>query len=246
MLLQSDDDSRPPNAKLDTSSVSFGALAKAQASMPPQNRRKGRVESDSEEEDSSDQDLHSSKKGKRAALAKRTSKHAPTEMSSKRPVSRKREFETTTKLEARDPRFDPAITSSAGFDESKAKKAYAFLDEYRASEMSALRAAIKKTKNPEEKERLQRQLMSMDSKKKAQDKKDRERRILEDHRREEKELVKQGKKPFYLKKSEQKKRLLTEQFQSMKKRQVDKSIERRRKKLASREKRELEHLERRA
>ncbi len=101
-------------------------------------------------------------------------------------------------------------------------------------------------KTHERKERLQRQLMSLDSKKKAQDKKDRERRILEDHRREEKELVKQGKKPFYLKKSEQKKRLLTEQFQSMKKRQVDKSIERRRKKLASREKRELEHLERRA
>lgn len=215
--------------------------------MPSKKRRKGQEDQESEDEDRSEDDAQPGRRGKRVAPVKRTSKHAPTEMTSKRPVSRKREFDTIARPQARDPRFDAAVNSNPGFDEAKAKKAYAFLDEYRATEMSALRAEIKKMKkNPEEKERLQRQLMSMESKKKAEDKKDRERRILEDHRREEKELVKQGKKPFYLKKSEQKKRLLTEQFQGMKKRQVDKSIERRRKKLASREKRELEHMQRRA
>ncbi|CRJ91088.1 hypothetical protein BN1723_017029 [Verticillium longisporum] len=54
-----------------------------------------------------------------------------------------------------------------------------------------------------------------------------------------------GKQPFYLKKSEQKKRLLTEQFKGMKKKQVNKVIERKRKKVAAKEKMELDQLQRR-
>ncbi len=62
---------------------------------------------------------------------------------------------------------------------------------------------------------------------------------MDEHRKQEKELVKQGKKPFYLKKSEQKKRVLIDKFASMKKGQVDRAIERRRKKVAGKEKKEL-------
>lgn len=166
-------------------------------------------------------------------------------MSSKRPVSRKREFSTISRPEPRDPRFDPAIASGSNVNEAKAKKAYAFLDDYRASEMAALRTEIKKTKDDGEKERLKRHLASMESRKRADQIKDRERKVLEEHRQKEKDLVKQGKQPFYLKKSEQKKRFLTEQFKGMKKRQVDKVIERKRKKVAGKEKKELDHLQRR-
>ncbi|EON96168.1 putative rrna processing protein [Phaeoacremonium minimum UCRPA7] len=158
------------------------------------------------------------------------------EMTSKRQVSRRREILPVKKIEYRDPRFD----SLAGpLDEARAQKAYAFLDDYRDDEMKQLRAAVKKAKTPREKEELQRALMSMESKKKAKDRKERERAVIEEHRKQEKELVKQGKKPFYLKKSEQKKRLLLDQFANMSEKQVEKAIEKKRKKVAAKEKKEM-------
>lgn len=157
-------------------------------------------------------------------------------MSSKKPVSRRRTIVEIPKREARDPRFGPL---GAAADESKTRKAYAFLDQYRDDEMKQLRVAMKKTKDPAAKEELQRQLRSMESRKKTQERKDREKAIIEDHRKQEKELIKQGKKPFYLKKAEQKKRLLMDQYSNMSKRQVDKLIERRRKKASGKEKKSL-------
>lgn len=140
----------------------------------------------------------------------------------------------------RDPRFDAL---SGPLDEARSSRAYAFLDDYRASEMADLRARIKREKNATAREQLQRELMSMESRKKARERKESEKKILEEHRAQEKELVRQGKKPFYLKKSEQKKRLLVDQFAGMKKRQVDRVIERKRKRVAAKEKRELESLQ---
>ncbi|CRK17000.1 rRNA biogenesis protein RRP36 like [Verticillium longisporum] len=238
--------SRPSKSNLDMASISFGALAKAQASMPKRSKKESAESEESEIDDSGSDSGNESKYRKRGGLAKRSSKHAPTEMSSKRPVSRKREIFQVPKVEARDPRFDPAVNSGgSNFDEAKAKKAYAFLDEYRDSEMAELRMEIRKTKDAAQKERLQTLLQSMQNRKKAAKRKDDEKRILEEHRQREKDLVQQGKQPFYLKKSEQKKRLLTEQFKGMKKKQVNKVIERKRKKVAAKEKMELDQLQRR-
>lgn len=222
--------------------------------LPQSGRRKKKgkqEESDSEEADDGDRDPNpgwqaefftSTKRDKAPA---RSSKHAPMEMTSKRPVGRKREILTVKKPQARDPRFDPLVTGRSGSstqaDEDHARRAYAFLDEYRDDEMRQLRAAVKKARTPAEKEKLQRALLSMESRKKSRDRKDKERAVIEEHRRHEKELVKEGKKarPFYLKKSEQKKRLLVDQFTGMSERQRDKAIERRRKKVAGKEKKEL-------
>lgn len=124
-------------------------------------------------------------------------------------------------------------------DEDRARRAYAFLDEYRDSEMGQLRDTIRKTRDAGAKEELKRALASMQSRKQAQKQRDKENTLLEEHRRREKELVKQGKKPFYLKKSEQKKRLLVDRFEGLKGKQVDRVIERRRKKLASKERRDM-------
>lgn len=174
---------------------------------------------------------------------KRTSKHAPVEMSAKKQVSRRRDFIEVPKREARDPRFMPlgpgGSAQPSTIDEIKARKAYSFIDDYQQDEMSQLKAGIKKEKDPVAKEKLQKALMSMESRMKAKKRKDRERELLEEHRKQEKELVKQGKQPFYLKKSEQKKKLLLDQFTNMKKGQVDKAIERRRKKVAGKEKKAL-------
>jgi ribosomal RNA-processing protein 36 len=179
---------------------------------------------------------------------KRTSKHAPVELTSKKRVSRRRDFIEVPKVQARDPRFMPlgagsSVASTHGaaskIEEIKARKAYSFLDEYQQDELNQLRAAAKKEKDPVAKEKLEKAVMSMESRLKAQKRKDRERELLEEHRKKEKELVQQGKQPFYLKRSEQKKKLLLDQFANMKKSQVDKAIERRRKKVAGKEKKLL-------
>ncbi|GAB1314903.1 rRNA bioproteinsis protein rrp36 [Madurella fahalii] len=241
---EEDEDEGTPH--IDASQLSFGALARAHASMTSSSRRQRGANAN--HDDSSQNALTATKEKPNKKPEKpphRTSKHAPAEMSSKKPVSRKRDFLTVTaptqKQQPRDPRFMPlgAGSSASTVAEIKARKAYAFLDEYRESEMQQLRAAIKKTKNAAEKEQLQKALMSMESRKKAQTRKDKERAVIEEHRRQEKELIKQGKKPFYLKRSEQKKRVLVDQFQRMKKGQVDKVIERRRKKIAAKEKKLL-------
>ncbi|KAI0550744.1 hypothetical protein F4679DRAFT_191137 [Xylaria curta] len=225
--------------------ISFGALAKAQASMPSiRQKKKGHKIKNNEDQEGEqggehEEDRRSSKpdsKSSKPPKPHRSSKHAPTEMSSKRMVSRKREVISVPKVPSRDPRFSAA---SGAIDETRARKAYAFLDEYRDSEMAELKAAMKKTKSATEKEELARTLKSMQSRKEAQTRRDAERDLVAQHRRQEKELVAQGKKPFYLKKSEQKKQLLLERFAGMKKKQVDRTIERRRKKLTARERKNM-------
>ncbi|EFQ28097.1 hypothetical protein CGRA01v4_03200 [Colletotrichum graminicola] len=242
---ENSDGSPPPKkSNIDISSVSFGALAKAQASMPASNRRRKRgVEpSDSESDSDSGPEEVGRKPNYNAHTAKRTSKHAPTEQSSKKPVSRRREVIAVPKMEVRDPRFDPL---SGPIDEAKARKAYAFLDDYRKDEIRELRAEIKKTKDAGKKEEMKRLLLSMESKIKTRERKQREAEVVAEHKRKEKELVKQGKQPFYLKKSEQKKRFLMDQFAGMKKKQIDRTIERKRKKVVGRERKELDQLQRR-
>lgn len=129
-------------------------------------------------------------------------------------------------------------------DEIRARKSYAFLDQVRARELADLRAQLKKTKDEGQKAALKTEIMSMESKQKARAKKDEEERLLTEHKKKEKELVAQGKTPFYLKRSEQKKQLLTNRFASMSKGQVDRAIERKRKKVAGREKKELDTIQR--
>ncbi|PHH80312.1 hypothetical protein CDD82_1840 [Ophiocordyceps australis] len=229
----------PP--KLDLSSVSFGDLARAQASLAPSSRLKpprttcppplAAVSTRHKPEPKS------------LAKHKRSSKHAPQEITSKKPVSRRRDLPSTSvRAKPRDPRFDPLVNQS--YDEAKARRAYAFLDEYRDSEVAELRAQAKRTKDPDAKEKIKRHIMSLESKKRAQQRKEDELRLLADHRRQEKELVAQGKKPFYLKRSEQKKQLLTKRYESMTKSQVDRAIERKRKKVAGQEKKEMGALQR--
>ena len=162
----------------------------------------------------------------------RTSKHAPAELSSKKAVSRKREAIPTQKVNYCDPRFE---SFSGAVDEKRTKKNYSFLDIYRDSEISELQSAIRKTNDSVAKEQLKRTLLSMESRKKAQEVKEQQQEVLRKHRKEEKEKIEQGKRPFYLKKADQKKMALVERFEGMKGKQVDKVIERRRKKRAAKE-----------
>lgn len=221
--------------------ISFGALAKARATLTKTGKP---AESSSEYPNNAagddtwdDKEASERKAGRKDHRDfNRRSKHAPSEISSKKAVSRKREVVPTTKREYRDPRFEPL---TGPLNESKLRAAYSFLDDYREDEMKDLRTTIKATKDEDAKEKLKRALLSMESKKTAQARKEKEREILDKHRKEEKELVKQGKKPFYLKKAEQKKRALLDQYGDLKGKQLDRVIERRRKKVEGKEKKRM-------
>jgi ribosomal RNA-processing protein 36 len=187
-------------------------------------------QNDSDDSSSADEEETTAKKG-------RSSKHAPTSMSSKRAVTRRRTVIPLAKSKIRDPRFDPL---SGPLVQTDIEKKYSFLQDYRTSEMNELRAAIKNPKVAEaEKDTLRRQLLSMTSKQKAKDRDDAERKVLSEHRKKEKDMIKQGKQPFYLKKSEQKKQALVERFSGMKAKERERVVERRRKKISSREKRNM-------
>lgn len=158
------------------------------------NPKRAASEEDDDESDMSGDDASDSDGAPRA----RSSKHAPAVQSSKRPVSRKRKVVDAKKRVSRDPRFD-SISGRAP-DENTLNKRYAFLNDYKASEMAELREAIKKTKDEAAKEKLKKKLTSMESQQEARKRKEKQQAVLHEHKKKERELVKEGKTPFYLKK----------------------------------------------
>lgn len=216
--------------------MSFRALVKAQASLGKRKRSNdddGSLGKKKVPRELINDEALERKAGKRDIRGfSRTSKHAPAELSSKKAVSRKREAVPMPKIIHRDPRFEPL---SGAVDEGKTKKNYSFLDTYRDFEKSELKSAIRKIKDIEAKGKLKRALLSMESRKKAQEMKEQQQEVLKRHRKDEKEKIEQGKRPFYLKKADQKKMALVERFEGMKGKQVNKVIERRRKKKAAKE-----------
>jgi len=168
----------------------------------------------------------------------RASKHAPAEQSSRRAVTRKRPAIeiSSNPHHARDPRFS---TVSGVVDEDALRKNYAFLDEYRTKELIELKQTIAKVKNPVEKDELQRRAMAMENQVRAAKHKERQRKVMQEHKKQERELIKQGKKPFFLKSNELKKRVLVDKFEGMKGREREKAMKRRRMKESQKEKRNM-------
>lgn len=80
----------------------------------------------------------------------------------------------------------------------------------------------------------QREIQSMKSKLQAKEAKQRKRRVLQDHVAKERERVADGKKPFYLKRGDVKKRELVQKFAELKQSgRLDKFMAKRRRKNAS-------------
>ncbi|KAI9837573.1 MAG: hypothetical protein M1819_007224 [Sarea resinae] len=240
-----------PSLSTDLSNISFGALARAQDSLNSRSGRKSKAAPPAAASEKlgalrqrlreMDADKQAGKDAVQAAShnkdyqlhhASRSSKHAPAEVSSKKAVSRRREAVPVVQRKARDPRFEPV---GGQLEEDKIKAKYSFLDSYREDEMKALREEIKKTKDEAAKERLKKALASMQSKREAQASKDKAQEIVREHRQKEKELIKQGKSPFYLKKTEQKRLALIDKYGSLKPKQLDKVLERKRKRKTAKE-----------
>lgn len=81
----------------------------------------------------------------------RTNKNAPAVMKSNRPVRRLRIDADNTARKFRDPRF---VEGSGTLDHDKFHQNYAFLDKYQEDEVAELGRAMKKVKNPEQRETL--------------------------------------------------------------------------------------------
>lgn len=256
-----DDDEEDDQEDIQSSlnNISFGALAKAQSSMP--SRKTKHAKSSTAE----DADTHPanplddirarireareqkqsslSSKSSKKDLEKRSSKHAPMVQSTKRAVTRRRTIiEPPATARSRDPRFDPTVVGkNTHMSVDSSEKAYGFLNEYRAKELKDLKDQMAKTKDPFQKERLKNQVRSATDKLREIENRKREQKVLADHKRKEKELIKEGKKsnPYYMKKSELKKEVIMRKYNEMNSKDRTKALERRRKKVASKEIKEM-------
>ncbi|KAJ3301292.1 rRNA biogenesis protein rrp36 [Blyttiomyces sp. JEL0837] len=172
---------------------------------------------------------------------KRVSKHAPMEITSKKPTSRHRQVIEPLKKKGRDPRFD---NLSGKFNEGLYKSSYGFLDEYDKSEIQMLKAEIRKEKDNEKKMELRKVLESKISRRQTLQHEDEKKKIMRDWKKTEKEAVKQGKKPYFLKESDVKKLALVEKYKKLNPSQVEKVLEKRRKKNSASEKRFMPYARR--
>lgn len=236
--------------------ISFGALAKAQETFQP--RAGKRKHAETLEESTLRQEAHAAedafdtrKRAKEARIdaPKRTSKHAPTVESARKPVSRRRViFEPPVAAKSRDPRFDPTVMASNRNSNAAeaANKNYSFLSQYQAEEILQLKSQIKKAKDPVAIADLKRQVMSMESKIRNADARQRELDIRRKHKEKEKEALRAGQKskPYYLKEADVRRLAKEEKLQSMSKKARDKAEQRRRKREKTKESRDMPRVRR--
>ncbi|KAK2749444.1 rRNA biogenesis protein rrp36 [Myotisia sp. PD_48] len=256
------------NINSSLSQISFGALAKAQESLGLLKKHPKRKHHDMDEDDDTGKygtsgsrkttidEIRAQLRQKREEKAQsvaggppklehRSSKHAPTIQTSKRAVSRRRIVVDPDNLlsgpKSRDPRFDNIHGTSAPVRNPSGNKNYQFLQDYRVSELAELKKELGRTKLPAEKARLEKLITSMTDRQRAYDRLEKEKEVMAQHRKKERDLIKEGKKgkAWFLKKSELKKEVLKQQFEGMGARQRQKGLERRRKKMASKEKKAM-------
>jgi ribosomal RNA-processing protein 36 len=241
--------------------ISFGALAKAQDSIGK--RKRGQSDSTKNSEDTKVSTLDDIRERLRKAREEkqqgsknpnstyaenstkrppaRSSKHAPKVQSSKYQVTRRRiVVEPPNAVKARDPRFDPTVAGTR-HNEAAANHAYSFLDEYRSSEIKQLKEQMAHTKDAALRDKLKRAITSAKDRQRAMDNKKHEREVLGEHKKKERQLLREGKKsqPYFLKNSELKREVLKKKYESMGSKERAKALERRRKKVASKEKKDL-------
>lgn len=188
-------------------------------------------------------------KSYRKAYIPRSDKHQPMEVTSKRPVGRYRPVvEMKTAERVYDPRF---LNHTGTFNEDVYKRSYSFLKDYQKDELQQLKDKLSKTKNTDTRAELSLKISGMESRFRNSTNSDRRQKVIRQWRKEEEELVKQGKKPHFLKESEIKKLVLLDKYEDIKSKSTssttfEKMIEKRRKKTASKERRSLPFVRRSA
>ncbi|KAK7272452.1 hypothetical protein RJT34_29058 [Clitoria ternatea] len=145
---------------------------------------------------------------------KRANKNRPMEASSKKPVSSFREVIQAPKKVVRDPRFESLCGK---LDDEGFRKRYNFLFENDLpAERQALGKELKKYKDPKRINEIEERISWIDKQLKSGSAKQIDAEILARHKKKERAAAKQGKRPFYLKKSEIRKQKLIEKYNHLK------------------------------
>ena len=144
----------------------------------------------------------------------RQNKNQPAVQSSKRPVSRFQQVVEIPKSKARDPRFE-SLTGK--FDERVFDKQYAFVFDLRKQEIEEMRKQLRKEKDQTVAEELKRKIARGTQELKMREKKERRSKLEQDWKRKERDAVKQGKKPFFLKQGDKKLLEHLDRFENLKK-----------------------------
>lgn len=175
-------------------------------------------------------------------------KHAPSESSSKKPVSRIREIPGLRSAKDsrlyQDVRFDAAYGKA---DWGRIRKDYAFLDEYRQKEVDEMQSLLKDkallASMPErEVQDLKLKMQSLKSRLDTLKNRDLSDKIVANHKKEQMKKMRTGEQvnPYFLKQSEKRKMIQKAKFDSMKKSQREKVMERKRKRRLGKEFKQLE------
>ncbi|NWS60589.1 RRP36 protein, partial [Chunga burmeisteri] len=176
-------------------------------------------------------------KSTKAPMKQQQGKKGPLEMSAKKPVPFLRQVVSVTKKVQRDPRFDDL---SGEYKPEIFMKTYSFLDSIKKQEKEMVQKQLKKCRNVEQKEKLQQLLNRMTQQEQAQKKQQKLRERELSLKRKQRELAKQGKKPFFLKKSEKRKLELAEKYAELKRSgKLESFLNKKRKRNAIKDKRRL-------
>ncbi|KAI9188805.1 hypothetical protein H9P43_000227 [Blastocladiella emersonii ATCC 22665] len=168
----------------------------------------------------------------RKPVAKRDNRHAPTEMTSKRPVTRRRTVVDLPAKNRRDPRFD---NLSGVFNQGLFDASYGFLKDYQQRELQELKEQLAKSRDPDQTRELTGAIQTMQNRMRAKHEADTKQKIKREWRKSELAKVKEGKTPFFLKRSEQKKLLLISKLKGKSDDQLDKIAEKKRKRDAGKD-----------
>ncbi|KAL5495405.1 RRP36 [Sanghuangporus weigelae] len=235
-------------------SLSFGSLLKARRVLDRAHSEAEQDETDSSADSGEDKSIESSpERHESKKPGKRSHKHAPIEMSSKRPVTRRRQVVEVKKVNYRDPRFSSLSNDNA---QQSFQKNYSFLAELHKTELETLKENLKRARNmlrssprdqregwEEEVNRLERAYKRAESSVDRDRKDGVERQALEQARKEVKERRKDGKSEWHMKKSAKKELLLKARHDALAESggrlAVRKAIEKRQKKINQKEKKRL-------
>ncbi|KAL2902335.1 Ribosomal RNA processing protein 36-like protein [Bienertia sinuspersici] len=165
---------------------------------------------------------------------KRANKNRPMEVSCKKPVSRYREVVQAPKKVSCDPRFESLCGT---FDEEGFKKRYSFIyEESLPAEKEELKKKLRSSKDPEVIEDLKNRISLIEKQMKSDSTKARKNQILSEQKKRVREAVKQGKRPFYIKKSEIRKKVNIEKYDHLKAAgKLDSYIEKKRRRAAAKD-----------
>ncbi|KAJ3474168.1 hypothetical protein NLI96_g12615 [Meripilus lineatus] len=240
----------------DLSSLPFGTLRKAQQTLAKVKSYEDSEESSQSEDDSGPEEepvtsiRHKGKEREKQEIAHRKNKHAPMEVTSKRPVPRKKIDFEEKRVVPRDPRF---LHIAGEFSAQKFQSQYGFLSDLHSDELKTLRENLKRAKKllansprdlREEREqevvRLERAMKRAESTVNRDKREKVEQTAMQKVAQEEREKRKQGKKAWYMKEADKRELLVRAKYEALAasggRRAVKKAMDKKQKRVAQKEK----------